>query len=57
MVSAIDRDRAEVTVAPLTMRLGASIGAAAPALASAVSRRLGSERIAADIAAGQRDKR
>jgi short-subunit dehydrogenase len=57
VVSAIDRDRAEVTVAPLPMRLGASIGGVAPALASAVSRRMGSERIAADIAAGQRDKR
>ncbi len=57
VVSAIDRNRAEVAVAPLTMRLGASIGAVAPALASAVSRRMGSERIAADIAAGQRDKR
>ncbi len=57
VVSAIDRNRAEVAVAPLTMRLGASIGGVAPALASAVSRRMGSERIAADIAAGQRDKR
>ena len=57
VVSAIDRDRAEVVVAPLMMRIGASIGAVAPALASAVTRRIGSERVAADIAAGQRDKR
>jgi hypothetical protein len=39
------------------MRVGATVGGAAPALASAVSRLLGSQRIAADIAAGQRDKR
>ena len=57
VVSAIDRDRAEVVVAPLMMRIGASIGAVAPALASAVTRRIGSERVAADIAGGQRDKR
>ena len=57
VVSAIERNRAEVAVAPLPMRLGATIGGAAPGLASAVSRLLGSERIAAQIAAGQRDKR
>jgi hypothetical protein len=57
VVSAIDRNRAEVAVAPLTMRIGASIGGVAPGLAAAVSRRMGSERVAADIAGGQRDKR
>jgi short-subunit dehydrogenase len=57
VISAIDRNRGEVVVAPLSMRIGASIGVVAPGLASAVSRRLGSHRVAADIAAGQRDKR
>jgi len=57
LLSAIDRNRGEVVVAPLSMRIGASIGVVAPAFASAVSRRLGSHRVAADIAAGQRDKR
>ncbi len=57
VISAIERNRAELAVAPLPMRLGATIGGAAPGLASAVSRVLGSERIAAKIAAGQRDKR
>ncbi len=57
LLSAIERNRGEVVVAPLSMRIGASIAVAAPALASAVSRRLGSHRVAADIAAGQRDKR
>ncbi len=57
VISAIDRNRGEVVGAPLSMRIGASIGVVAPGLASAVSRRLGSHRVAADIAAGQRDKR
>jgi short-subunit dehydrogenase len=57
VISAIDRNRAEVVVAPVSMRVGATVGGAAPALASAASRLLGSERISADIAAGQRDKR
>ena len=57
VISAVERNRGEVAVAPLPMRLGATIGGAAPALASVVSRLLGSHRIAADIAAGQRDKR
>jgi uncharacterized protein len=57
VLSAIERNRGEVVVAPVSMRLGASIGGLAPGLASVVSRRLGSERIAADIAAGQRNKR
>jgi short-subunit dehydrogenase len=57
VISAIDRNRAEVVIAPLSMRIGATIGGAAPSLASAASRLLGSERIAAEFAAGQRDKR
>ena len=57
VISAIERNRAEMAVAPLPMRVGATIAGAAPGLASAVSRQLGSDRIAAEIAAGQRDKR
>jgi len=57
VISAIERNRAEMAVAPLPMRVGATIAGAAPGLASAVSRLLGSDRIAAEIAAGQRDKR
>jgi uncharacterized protein len=57
VIAAIDRNRAEVVVAPLPIRIGAAIAGAAPGVAGAVSRRLGSERIAAAIAAGQRDKR
>jgi len=54
VVSAIERNRAEVEVAPVGLRLGTTAAAVAPALSAAVSRRLGSERIAAQIVAGQR---
>jgi uncharacterized protein len=54
VVSAVERDRVEVEVAPLGLRLGTAVAAVAPALGAAVSRRLGSERIAARIVAGQR---
>jgi short-subunit dehydrogenase len=54
VVSAIERNRAEVEVAPVGLRLGTAAAAVAPALGAAVSRRLGSERIAARIVEGQR---
>jgi short-subunit dehydrogenase len=56
VVQAIDRNRAEVEVAPMGLRLGASFASVAPQLAAALSRRMGSDRIATDIATGQRDK-
>jgi short-subunit dehydrogenase len=55
VVSAIERNRAEVEVAPVGLRLGTAVAAVAPGLSAAVSRRLGSERIAAQIVAGQRE--
>ena len=57
VIRAVTRNRAEVEVAPIGLRLGASFASVAPELAAAVSRRLGSERVAADMAEGQRDKR
>jgi len=54
VVSAIERNRAEVEVAPVGLRLGTAVAAVAPSLSAAVSRRLGSDRIAARIVAGQR---
>ncbi len=56
-IRAIERDRAEIEVAPLLLRVGANLAAVAPGLAGAGSRRMGSDKIAANIAAGQRDKR
>jgi short-subunit dehydrogenase len=57
IIRAIERDRAEVDVAPLGVRAGARIGGVAPALTANVQRRLGSFRVARAIGAGQRDKR
>jgi short-subunit dehydrogenase len=57
VIGAIERNRAEVDVAPLGLRVGASIASVVPQLAASVSRRLGSDKIATDLAAGQIDKR
>ncbi|MBV8988941.1 MAG: SDR family NAD(P)-dependent oxidoreductase [Solirubrobacterales bacterium] len=57
VISAIERNRAEVEIAPAFLRFGASFGGLAPEIAAAVSRRFGGERVASDIEAGQRDKR
>jgi uncharacterized protein len=56
VLRAVERNRAEIDVAPLGLRLGAAIGAVAPQLAADVSRMLGSERIAAAMDAGHREK-
>lgn len=56
VVRAIERDRAEVEVAPVGLRIGAGFASLAPELAAAVSRRMGSDKIASDVAAGQREK-
>ena len=57
VIKAIESDRAEVDVAPLPLRLGATFAGVAPGLSAKVSRRLGSEQIATDLAAGQSNKR
>ena len=57
VISAIERNRAEVEIAPAFLRLGASFAGLAPTAAAAVSRRLGGDQVATDLAAGQRDKR
>lgn len=56
-IRAIDRNLAEVDVAPLGLRLGAILGGAAPALSAAVQRRAGGAKISAGLAAGQRGNR
>jgi len=57
VLTAIERNRAEVEVAPAWMRAGASFAGVAPTVAAAVSRKLGGDKIAADHVSGQRDKR
>jgi uncharacterized protein len=57
VVEAIERNRAEVDVAPLSLRAGAAVAGLAPELAMNVARRLGSDAISREFAAAQRDKR
>jgi short-subunit dehydrogenase len=56
-ISAIERDRGEVTVAPLELRLGTTLAAVAPELASRMATKLGGDRVAERMAEGQADKR
>ncbi len=57
VVSAIERNRGEVDVAPMALRVGAIFGGVAPETAAAFTRRMGGEKIAEQISAGQGDKR
>jgi len=57
VVRAIERNRSEVDVAPLGMRLGAAAAGLLPELSVRVQRRLGSQAIAESMAEGQREKR
>jgi hypothetical protein len=54
VVKAIEHNRAEIEVAPLGLRLGATFAGAAPELAAAAARRLGSTKVAFDMAEAQR---
>jgi uncharacterized protein len=54
VVRAIERNRAEVEVAPLPLRLGTNLAGLAPELAARLSRMMGGEKIASDLTAGQR---
>jgi len=56
VISAIERNRAEVDVAPATLRIGATIAGAAPALAASGQRLLGGRKIASELASSQRSK-
>jgi uncharacterized protein len=57
VVSAIEHNRGEVCVAPLSLRLGSEIAGLAPDLSARVTRGMGSERIAGQVAERQRAKR
>jgi short-subunit dehydrogenase len=57
VIGAIERNRAEIDVAPLGLRIGTSFAAVAPATAASVSRRLGGDAVATQLAANQLDKR
>jgi hypothetical protein len=57
VLSAIEQDRGEVDVAPAGMRAGALFATVAPNTAARVARRLGAEKVAEDLGAGQANKR
>jgi len=57
VLRAIERDRAEVDVAPLGLRAGAAFAGLAPELSARVQRRLGGAKVAEDMARGQAGKR
>jgi uncharacterized protein len=57
VVRAIERNRGEVDVAPVPLRLGALIGGVAPEIAARVTRASGGERIGDQFGAGPRAKR
>jgi short-subunit dehydrogenase len=57
VIRAIETGRAEIDVAPVPLRLGATFAAVAPGLAASASRLAGSDRVSAELAARQRHKR
>jgi short-subunit dehydrogenase len=57
VLRAVERDRAEVTVAPLSLRLGADVAAVAPGLSAAFQRIAGGAKVARATSEGQADKR
>jgi uncharacterized protein len=57
VIDAIERNRGEVSVAPLGVRLGANVAAVAPGLAAAAQRLMGSTKIAERFAERQASKR
>jgi short-subunit dehydrogenase len=57
VVRAIERNLAEVDVAPFGLRVGAAFAGLAPSLAASVSRRMGDAQIAEQLAAGHRSNR
>ncbi len=57
VVQAIERNRGEVDVAPVSLRLGSAFAGLAPEMSAAITRKAGSDKIVANVADGQRVKR
>ena len=57
VVRGIERNRAEIDVAPVSMRVGATLSSMVPGSLAAIQRRLGSHELSASVAAGQKTKR
>lgn len=57
VVRGIEEDIGEIDVAPLPVRLGAKLAGLAPEISATVTRRLGGDKVAADLVEAQRDRR
>jgi short-subunit dehydrogenase len=57
VVQAIERNRGEVDVAPISLRFGSALAGLAPDISATITRKSGSEKIVHDLADGQRAKR
>ena len=57
VVAAIERNRGEVNVAPLSVKLLSVVAGLAPEFAAGITRRVGADKVSAKLADGQRDKR
>ena len=57
VISAIERDRSEVDVAPLTLRIGTKLSGLAPEAVAIVQRKLGASELSKQFETSQRDKR
>jgi len=57
VVRAIERNRAEIDVAPAHMRLGAQVSGLMPSVSQRLARRLGGDKVADALADAQREKR
>ncbi len=57
VVEAIEHNRGEIDVAPFSLRVGSAFSGIAPEMAATVSRKMGSDKIAHQLADAQRAKR
>jgi uncharacterized protein len=57
VLRAIERNKGEVDVAPMGMRVGTALAGVAPEFSATVSRKLGAEKVASGLADGQARKR
>jgi uncharacterized protein len=57
VITAIERDRSEIDVAPIPLRIGTKLSGLAPEAVAIVQRKLGAGELASEFERGQREKR
>ena len=57
VIKGIERNRAEIDVAPVSLRVGGWLFGASPTLVSAMARRMGGAKVGEQLGEGQREKR